>query len=372
MKLLHTADLHLDSAFCGSGALAADIRRQAQRSLLKRIFDTAREETCDMVLIAGDLFDTLLVTPETKSLCIELFASFGRPVVIAPGNHDPYVDGSIYKSGELPENVYVFSSPELQVFDFSELGVSVAGYAFASSALMNNPLVTAQIDRGEVNPVLLLCAHTEINVPTSKYAPVTLGDIQRHGFTYAALGHTHNVPELTENVRYCGFPEGRGFDEIGDGHVLLVSIDNGELVSVEQRVISEVRYVWDTVSVEGIGDVEDALEVIKAQIKKRAGKTTHMRVEMFGTVSEGVDTEVIARADELSADVASLEIINSTLSLADGDYLEKDTTLRGEIYRTLRPMLISDDLSERKLAMRALRIGLAAIDGKSFTEGGGV
>ena len=109
MKLLHTADLHLDSAFCTLGAIGSQGRREAQRSLLKRIFDTAKREECDMMLIAGDLFDTVFVTPETKKLCMELFADFGAPIVIAPGNHDPFVDGSLYKSADLPENVFVFN-----------------------------------------------------------------------------------------------------------------------------------------------------------------------------------------------------------------------------------------------------------------------
>ena len=64
--------------------------------------------------------------------------------------------------------------------------------------------------------------------------------------------------------------------------------------------------------------------------------------------------------------IAYLEIIDGTLPLLDGEYLERDTSLKGELYRTLRPKLISADAAERELALKALRIGLAAIDGKSI------
>ena len=70
MRFLHTADLHLDSAFCSDGQTGAEIRRQRQRDLLERIFDIARDRACDMILIAGDLFDSSFVTPETLTLCM--------------------------------------------------------------------------------------------------------------------------------------------------------------------------------------------------------------------------------------------------------------------------------------------------------------
>jgi hypothetical protein len=46
----------------------------------------------------------------------------------------------------------------------------------------------------------------------------------------------------------------------------------------------------------------------------------------------------------------------------------RDITVRGAFYRALLDKLRSDDPEERRLALRALRIGLLAIDGKRFTE----
>ena len=76
---------------------------------------------------------------------------------------------------------------------------------------------------------------------------------------------------------------------------------------------------------------------------------------------------MLSRADAIarSAGIAYLELVDEPLPLLDGDYLERDTTLRGELYRTLLPKLTSENADERRLASRALRIGLAAIDGRS-------
>ena len=63
-----------------------------------------------------------------------------------------------------------------------------------------------------------------------------------------------------------------------------------------------------------------------------------------------------------------LEIEDSTLPVYDGKYLEKDITVRGEIYRMLLPSLTSADVSVRKKALLALKIALSAIDGNSVFD----
>ena len=90
MKLLHTGDLHLDSAFCAFGAKDAEKQREAGRELLCRIFECAKVENCEMMLIAGDLFDSKFVTPESAELFCSLVEKYGIPVVLSPGNHDFY------------------------------------------------------------------------------------------------------------------------------------------------------------------------------------------------------------------------------------------------------------------------------------------
>lgn len=369
MKFLHTADLHLDSAFCADTPTEAAARRREQRDVLKRIFDVAQESGCDMILIAGDLFDTVYVAPETKELCLSLFSDFKKPVIISPGNHDPYVNGSLYKT-ELPENVYVFSSSELQYFDFPTLGVTVAGYAFTAQAMQASPLAEEAVAR-ENEGILLLCAHTELDTPTSRYAPIMSADVKRHGFDYAALGHVHNIPNTAENIRYCGFAEGRSFDELGDGGVLIVEADGNGALSVERKTVSEHRYLWEEISVDSIGDVSVLERAVKKKITDLVkDKKTHLRIELTGTT----DTSPAYALSQIKAEdfplLCSLKIIDNTLCIPDKAFLQKDPTLRGELYRMLEDKLVGDDLAERARALRALKIGLAAIDGKDFTDGG--
>lgn len=371
MKFLHTADLHLDSAFCAATPLEAEQHREEQRRMLVRIFRLARAEECDMILIAGDLFDTVFVTPETAQLCLELFSSFEKPIIISPGNHDPYVEGGFYRSFALPENVYVFSSPELQCFDIPDTCVSVAGYAFTSSALPKDPLDIPAIQRKNSENILLLCAHADVNAPTSRYAPVLSSDIERLGFDYAALGHVHNPPHISDRARYSGFPQGRGFDEEGEGGVYTVTVDKNETPTVQRHVISSLRFKHAEISVDGADSPEEIESRIRDGLKAYADQgITHLKLELYGVVSPDAMADMEEYQRTLGTDFRSLSIVDATLAIPDGDYLEKDVTLRGELYRTLRPLLFSDDSAERLRALRALQIGLLAIEGKNFTDGG--
>ena len=370
MKFLHTADLHLDSAFCADNPSDAESRRDQQRRILTKIFNVAKDENCDMILISGDLFDSTFVSEKTKELCVKLFSEFSRPVVIAPGNHDPFANGCFYKSASVPENVFVFSSTELQYFDFPELDTTVAGYAFTSSALLSNPLAQSPAER-QNGRVLLLCAHTELDTPTTRYAPIQCSDILRYGFDYAALGHVHNIPNTPANIRYCGFAEGRSFDEQGDGGVLIVTADGTEPPHVEKIIVSDMRFLNIEVSVDGLSDSAEIEAAIRATVREvTKGKPTALRLELTGITgnTEPIDPSQI-RIDA-NENLLSLKITDNTFCLPDRASLEKDTSLRGEFYRELRDKLTSEDKTERALALRALKIGLAAIDGKAFTDGG--
>ena len=64
--------------------------------------------------------------------------------------------------------------------------------------------------------------------------------------------------------------------------------------------------------------------------------------------------------------LALLQIEDNTLPIFAAEYLENDISLRGALYRQLLPKMRSDDENERKVAAEALRIGLCALEGKSF------
>jgi exonuclease SbcD len=86
MKILHTADWHL-------GKRLQDFQRlQEQRGVLAEIVQVADREEVDLILVAGDLFDTFNPDPQAEDLLYgtlkNLTAGGRRPVVAIAGNHD--------------------------------------------------------------------------------------------------------------------------------------------------------------------------------------------------------------------------------------------------------------------------------------------
>ena len=364
MKLLHTGDLHLDSPFSSMSVAEAQKKREGQRKLLKRIFDCAREESCDLILIAGDLFDSRYVTKETEELLLRLLEETPCQVLLATGNHDPYVEGSLYQKIEKINNVHVFGEPRLSWVDFPQWRARVYGYGFGGAFVQESPLNGAEPQQGE-EELRILCAHGDLGAPLSRYAPISVNDIVKFDIHYAALGHVHcpgNTVEVGNTlIQYCGFPQGRSFDEPDEGGVWIVSLTKGARPICERRILSEEQYWTLELDVSALQDEEAIASRIQGEVQKAmAKKGMHLRIHLTGTTVTKIQTE------ELLRDAPSVQIKDLTVPAADTETLKKDVSLRGALYRVLYPSLISDRPEQRARAMRALRIGLAAIDDRNI------
>ena len=368
IKIFHMGDVHLDGAF---GRYPREERlklRAHQRDIWKKMIDHVARGGYDMLLISGDLFDTIDVSPECEESVVSALSELSCPVIISPGNHDPFELVSVYRKQKLGENVYVFSSKEPQVFAFDELGVQVCGYAFTSSNELNDsPLASFQLPA--FDGVSLLCAHGELGARSSKFAPLDEEEIASLGVRYAALGHVH-MPSVTKcketTIAYCGVSEGRGFDELGTGGAYSVTID-GTQVSVERVPFGEYVYRIEELDVTGISDERELAERMAAVVSGvEAPERTSLRILLCGEA----DTDVIGRAGAVADGVRGrlyyIETKDKTYPVLDTSSLAQDSTLRGEIYRTLKPKLESEDKDERRKAAEALRVALLAVEGREI------
>ncbi|MGM9641794.1 MAG: exonuclease SbcCD subunit D [Eubacteriales bacterium] len=369
IKILHTGDLHLDSPFVGVDLPTGERLRSELRRIFTNIVELAAEH--DMLLIAGDLFDCGFVSPDTLALVRDRLADYAKPVVIAPGNHDPYSPGSIWAAVSWSENVMIFDRQELSTFRFNigDTPVSVHGWAFASSALERSPLADGLVpDRGAVN---IICAHADTASPISKYAPTPLSLFAASGCEYAALGHIHNAPDIAvagnTTVAYCGFPEGRSFDEEGDGSVLSVTLEDGKMPAVSRITTSTHKYLTRHLDVTGCETDRDIADKLISLASAEAWDgNVSLKVYLEGSIPPDYSPN-FAQIEALAAlPLCSLQLRNRTSPVFGAEYLANDLTIKGELYRTLLPRLSSPDEAERTLAADALRIGLLALDGRAF------
>ena len=371
LRILHTGDIHLDSPFSGLSAELSEIRRRELRAAFTSMLHYVRTEHVDLVLIAGDLFDSEFVTRETLALVKSEFSRLSCPVVISPGNHDPISGSDVWRPGVLPDNVYVFRECELDSFDFPDIGVRVYGWAFTSRTMEHSPLREAApaADDGRIN---ILCAHGDITSQTSLSCPVSVRELEAFGADYAALGHIHNPQQYTDRIAYCGCLEGRAFDEIGPkGAIDLVIDADTRRVSARRVRFSKRRYETAALSVDGVAtNTELRDRIIEFVSNEHYGDDTLLRLVLTGQVDPAlhISSSYLESEVRSSGRLFALSVTDRTSPMMSADELRRDPTLRGEFYRILEPELLSNDDSVRLRAAAALRVGLSALAGEVPTE----
>lgn len=372
LKIIHTGDIHLDTPFSGLDERRAEVRKTELRGTFSSLMTYVRLNSVDVLLIAGDFFNSGFVTRETVAIVLREFSRVPDcRIIISPGNHDPYTDDSVYAKVKWPDNVYIFKSETMTRFEFPEINCDVYGYAFTGESMTEAPIEKTE-DNGRIK---LLCAHAHLGVPTSVYAPVSAAMLADCGFNYAALGHVHNAAPIAELggcvYGYCGCLEGRGFDECGAKGAVSVELDVGGgncKMSVRTLNFSKKRYESVPVSVSGAVSVSEIADKIRSVIKERRfGADTVLRVTLEGEMPPTLLPSPSVIEDGIT-EVFSLEVRDETTVPLDDEYLMRDPTVKGEYYRLLRPKLLDPDPEVRKTARLALRYGFAVMSGESITD----
>ena len=132
IRIIHAADLHLDSPFESLDAEKASVRRSEQRALLERIAAEVNQRNADLLFLAGDLLDSGSAYAETGEALLAALGKVRIPVFIAPGNHDWYSRRSPYALLPFPDNVHIFRTPHLESVCLPELGARVWGAGYTS------------------------------------------------------------------------------------------------------------------------------------------------------------------------------------------------------------------------------------------------
>ena len=360
MRLLHAADLHLDSPFRGLTAEKALQRRRESRAVLDAMAALAKDRAVDAVLLSGDLFDGGAVYRETLEHLSRTLGAMACPVFIAPGNHDPYHSRSPYRQVDWPDNVHLFADPHITYFELPEHNCVIYGAAFIDQRRIDHVLqgFTAPAE----DRLQIMCLHADLG--EGPYGPVSPEEIALSGLDYLALGHVHQCSGLQKAgstfYAYPGCPEGRGFDELGEKGVLLIEAERGR-VEAEFIPLCRRRYTIVTADVTG-RDPRTAAEEVLQEIPQE----DLVRLVFTGETGEqGVDLEAVRTAFLLRFfhfEVRDETRVGEALWSRAGE-----DSLRGLFLADLhsRYEKAADQAEREKIAMAA-RFGLAAMDGRDM------
>jgi len=355
IKLIHGADLHLDSPFSGLTPEQAAARRQEQRELLDRLAGLAREREADLVLLSGDLLDSRRTYRETAQALARSLGSLPCPVFLAPGNHDFYGPQSLYAALDWPENVHIFTSGSVRRAEVPGLDCVVYGRAFLGPREDRSPLEGFRAERD--GRVQLMAVHGEVD-GRGEYGPISREDIARSGLDYLALGHIHQASGLQREGNtfwaYPGCPEGRGFDELGDKGVLYVEAEPG---SCRAEFVPLCRRRYQILSVDLTGQADPAAAVLAA-LPPQTGEDIYRLLLTGERGLEGLDLGELER--ELSPRFWGLTLRDHTRAARALWERKGEDTLTGLFLREMEGRCQAEP--ENEAVQLAVRFGLAALE----------
>lgn len=351
MKIIHTADIHLCMDMrhsCLTSSAAEGHRKQIFRTFSSLIGE-AKEQQADMLIIAGDLFETRCA----RSSDIKRAADFFREipdtrVLISCGNHDPLTRTSLYEGIDFPENVTIFPS-EMSMIEFEDLGVNVYGFSWDRERYDSIPFEVPEPDRSKTNILVLHCDVTS----RSAYMPVNVKMLAGIGFDYVALGHIHRSGAVRENICYPGSLEPLDFSEEGDHGYILVEDNDGKLVP---RFIpfAQSRFVSAQIDVTGITDHNALKEKVRQSLG--AGADDYVRIILTGITDSAMDLSYLK--EELDTDYRYLYVEDNTRRDYDLIRLYRDNS--DNIIGRFILALMNDSAKDEK-ARLALYSGLDAL-----------
>lgn len=223
MKILHAADLHLDTPFTGR---SEDALRQLKKALLdvpQKIVELVNAHSCDLLLLSGDLFDGLPGAESLQALKNAL-AQVGVPTFISPGNHDFCSPDSVWLAETWPNNVHIFTKPSIESVSLPQLDCRIYGAGFTS---MDCPSLLENFRAAGLETYHIAVLHGDPLQKNAPCNPITQAQVAASGLHYLALGHIHKAGQFAAGNTLCawpGCPMGRGNDETGEKGVYLVSV----------------------------------------------------------------------------------------------------------------------------------------------------
>jgi DNA repair exonuclease SbcCD nuclease subunit len=291
-KLVHAADLHLDSPLSGleryPGAPVGELRR-ATRDALERLVELCVAERARLLLIAGDLFDGGWRDYSTGLFFVEQTARLreaGVRVVWIRGNHD--AASRLTRHLLPPDNVRELShrSPETVVVEEAE--VVVHGQGFARSDVRDDlsarypPPVPGALNVGLLHTAL---DGREGHAP---YAPCSVTGLVDRGYEYFALGHvhTHEIVHRAPWIVYPGNLQGRHARETGAKGAVVVSYEGTSVTGVDHRALDVARWARVTVGVDSCSTLDDvgekARRALQAEVAEAGQRLLAARVVLRG------------------------------------------------------------------------------------------
>jgi DNA repair exonuclease SbcCD nuclease subunit len=209
--VVHSSDLHVDHDY------TARLHGGDGTAGLGCVLGAARDLAADVVLLAGDTFDSHRVPQNLIEQAAAVIGAAALPVVILPGNHDPAIASAIYRDGPLAtvKNLHVIGVTHDEAIAFPDLALEVWGRPHRDY----DDMIPFETVRARQTRWLIAMAHGHYQPkPDRSIGPqpswlIGDDDIAATGADYVALGHWNRAVRVGNGVvpaYYSGSPEYAG------------------------------------------------------------------------------------------------------------------------------------------------------------------
>lgn len=366
MKIIHCADLHLDSKM--ETNLTKEQAKERKAELLntfQRMVEYAAEAQVAAILIAGDLFDKKAVSATARNIVCQMIQFHPEiDFYYLKGNHDE--DSFFNHMEKMPENLKLFSDTWTTYIANETSGTTIA----ITGAELNTEQEIVLYDSLILNPehfnIVMLHGQESKYRTKDKTACVNLTALRNKGIDYLALGHIHAYKEAELDSRgvycYSGCLEGRGFDECGEHGFVLLDIQE-ETGVVERRFVPIASRNFYTLEISVTG-CETTLEIRTriAEALEDADFSTKSFVKLILVGEYDVECEknIAYLHKQFESQFYYLKIYDETKLKVDYQAFALDESLKGEFVRTVQS---HQELSEEEQAM-IIRYGIQALAGE--------
>jgi len=237
--VVHSSDLHVDHDY------TARLHGGDGTAGLGCVLDAARDLSADVVLLAGDTFDSHRVPQNLVEQAAAVIGNSALPVVILPGNHDPAIASAIYRNSPLKvvKNLHVIGVTHDDTVAFPNLWLEVWGRPHRDY----DDMIPFEMVHARRSRWLIAMAHGHYQPkPDRSIGPrpswlIGDDDIAATGADYVALGHWNRAVRVGNGVvlaYYSGSPEYAGT-------VNVVRLSEAGRVTVTREPLDIAREITD-------------------------------------------------------------------------------------------------------------------------------
>jgi DNA repair exonuclease SbcCD nuclease subunit len=317
-------------------------------------------------VISGDLYEHHYVTDSTIHWLDVQFKCLGdKPVILVPGNHDPCVSNSWYRTFPWSPNVHILTTGSPEYLD-QENGVYFYGIGFDTFRQERLPEVPPpSISPNRIN-ICLFHGTLDMAFSQSPYNPVALNTLLGLGMDYYALGHFHGKNEVhaRSGVVNAGSPEPLGFDEPGDHGIYQVSLEkkDGRISREIQFIPMQKRYYRELeMDITGCSSGVQLRELLENKFDWAALRNDIIRMKITGRLTPGVPIDLPAAEEFLGRNSFHAELVDLTKPAYDLDILAADSNITGVFIRRMQEKMAEAVGEDRKILEKALELGLDAL-----------